>query len=152
MPHKTTIAVIFTIVTINAALVLMPISTEATAIKHVRGSGVGTVTCPDGSEIDNAQIVFGADKDKGRFDRFTSLAEISQESFFDIIDVSFHQGTITVHRYDLVGIPSRVGLCPGTSVATVATLSGPCGENVKIEFTTRNGVQGEFTGKVVCTV
>ena len=139
---------------LTGASLFQSFEVEAAPTKAVRGEGIGAVTCPDGTQLTDIPTGFEATKDQKQLSG-SFFAGFPRTFLFLRGDIDAQLGDsqtqITKNKYTLVGTQDLDDMC-GTNSPTSVLIKGLCGENVKIEFTTRNGVQGEFTGNVVCLI
>jgi hypothetical protein len=109
----------------------------------------GSVTCPDGSKVPLLQTFFNAQKSSktGQITGFFILtAEIAQ------LSVQINQAQISPNNFKMTGI-SLIEFCSptGATAPVVSTLSGPCGQDVTVQYKSANEA-GKITHvNVACT-
>src|SRR6266516_4207718 len=64
---------------------------------------------------------------------------------------SFQSGTINSDTYNLIGRKTSDNICFGDRTSNI-TISGECGEQVKIDIQAKDGEKGTFLGDVTCLV
>jgi hypothetical protein len=131
-------------------LILGPQVAQAQDVKQIAGLGfVGQLNCPSGSSPpENEEIFFRADKSRGQIFGDWIIAEnISFSNQFTAGDIT--GGHISGKHFTLTGTEDTDDLCSSQIPATI-TITGQCGTDVKIQFRSSNGQEGEFVGNVVC--
>jgi hypothetical protein len=135
---------------------------QAAANKSIYGEGAGTVTCSNGDhftvEIFDFNGLKGASPAlgpplKGTGGSFQLLHQEGPRFFFKILG-DFNQVSFSQNKFSLSGIISFDDLC-GYGLATVqipATISGPCGQGVPVQFQAADGAKGQLTANVVCII
>jgi hypothetical protein len=143
-----TIVVVVTILMLAAAPTsLFYKVANAAPNKILQGSGTGTVTCPNGSTVDNVQV-----------QSFVQRQGKSTGGFFSIRDPAtgnekpsnIFQGQINSNQYKLQGIENFDGIC-GASTPTTISVSGTCGIGGTGQFTADNGERVTFSGNFACS-
>ena len=123
------------------------IAGEAAPRKDIAGGGTGTVTCPDGTQVNNAQISFRLQKDKGQASgAFNVFTDVSTK-IGDLTAVQINQ-----NKYTITGIERYDSVCGIGTADTSVTITGSCGQGASIQFRAANGEIGTFTGSVACSV
>lgn len=134
--------VLFLAIALAAAPTSFSHNALAVAVKSLVGRGTGTVTCPDGTTVNDVGI-----------DIFTSRSKGNTGGSFSI---NFDSGnlvtkTLNQNHYTLKGSVFSDTTCSEGSGPIAVTISGNCGQDVPIHYVAANGVKGEFKGNVVCT-
>lgn len=148
-----TVAVIL-VISVAVSPVIFNDRVQAAAVKGIQGSGTGTVTCADGTQVNNVHLDFSVQKLQGRIISPNSGATFTfQGGIFgtEAVGGFFVQGKVGSQAYNLQGVASTSLVC-NTAPPIDFFISGACGPAVKIGFTTTStdGERGEFTGNVAC--
>lgn len=130
---------------------------EAASIAHgVFGTGSGTVTCPDRTQLNNAQFSVFFDKSAGKtvgaVEVSTGFVVGSGDLFADILG----QGQVANNKFSVTGVggvlpaSGDTNLCTSSVTPTNIYVSGPCGQGVTVQFQAADGTQGSFVSNVFC--
>ena len=96
----------------------------------------GSVTCHDGTKVPLIQTFFNAQKSSktGQITGFFILTAESAQT-----NVQINQAQISTNNFKMTGI-SLLELCSptGASAPVVSTLSGPCGQDVTVQYQSTN--------------
>jgi hypothetical protein len=120
---------------------------NAAPTKVLSGSGTGTVTCPNGSTVNNVQVfiqVFREGKTTSG-----SISIFDQATGNDK-QLRITQGQINPQQYKLQGIEDFDGIC-GASTPATFSLSGTCGAGGTGQLTAANGERVSFSGNFACS-
>jgi hypothetical protein len=114
----------------------------------VQARGTGSYTCSDGTENQNLNMDFKAQKDKGK----VSGSWFVLTPDFNQIAGEIYGGKIGKTSVNLLAIVDffNSGPCPNDHAPSKGTITAQCGEGTKVEFKFENGEHGTFTSNVVC--
>jgi hypothetical protein len=125
-------------------------SLAAVDIREVSGSGMGNIACTDGKQIRNGHISFIAIEKNLPILGSWEIVSNESSTLFNRAG-SFQSGTISTDAYNLLGSKTSDNICFGDRTSTI-TISGECGEQVKIDIQAKDGDKGTFLGDVTCLV
>jgi hypothetical protein len=125
-------------------------SLAAIDIREVSGTGMGNIACTDGKQIRNGHISFIAIEKNLPILGSWEIVSNESSTLFNKAG-SFQSGTISSDAYNLIGSKTSDNICFGDRTSTI-TISGECGEQVKIDIQAKDGEKGTFLGDVTCLV
>ena len=106
----------------------------------------GTLTCPDTTVLNGYDLFVRVNAKTG-----TGIVAGNLQGVPAISDASGFVGVLTTNDFAYSVIIGEAS-CAGSANerATVATISGTCGIDETVNFSTNTGVTGIFTGRVAC--
>ena len=151
--RRTTKTITTTAVVVVAILMLAVAPTSlfykvanAAPQKVLQMSGTGTVTCPDGSTVNNVQVSIFAQKQGGTTSGFISIFDPTG----NFKGGNIFRGQVNPQQYKLEGIEMTDQIC-GVSGPTTFSVSGTCGTGGTGQFTAANGERVSFSGNFACS-
>jgi hypothetical protein len=151
-----TIAATITIAILIIGPSFLSYNAEAIPVTHgVFGTGIGTIICPDRTQLNNAQINVFFDKSAGKtvgsIDVSTGFVVGSGDLFAGFLG----QGQVTNNKFSVSGVGAPIpnyttNLCTSSVTPTNIFVNGPCGQGVTIRLQAADGTQGSFIGNVFC--
>lgn len=137
------------IVLVAAGLAVAPAyySQNVSASKdyELKGVGKGTLTCPDGSKVNNARISFFVFYQKdGTFAEWN----VDHKTLGSKGGI-FTKESITSSKYKLNGVQAFDNICDSKDAVKV-TLSGSCGDGAKAKLQGNKGDKGAFKVRAEC--
>src|SRR5215211_7005825 len=127
-----TIVIVVTILMLAAAPTsLFYKVANAAPNKILQGLGTGTVTCPNGSTVDNVQVQIFVQKQKGTTSGFISIFDPATGNSKG---GNIFRGQVNQQQYKLEGIETTDQIC-GVSGPTTFSVSGTCGIGGTGQFT-----------------
>ena len=116
---------------------------SASKAYELKGVGKGTLTCPDGSKVNNARISFFVFyQNDGTFAEWN----VDHKTLGSKGGI-FTKESITSSKYNLNGV--GVAICDGKDPVKI-TLSGSCGDGTKGKLQGNNGDKGVFKVRAQC--
>jgi hypothetical protein len=134
----------------NSLLSSADSSLAAVDIREVSGTGMGNIACTDGKQIRNGHISFIAIEKNLPILGSWEIVSNESSTLFNRAG-SFQSGTINSDTYNLIGRKTSDNICFGDRTSNI-TISGECGEQVKIDIQAKDGEKGTFLGDVTCLV
>jgi hypothetical protein len=114
---------------------------------ELKGVGKGTLTCPDGSKVNNARISFFVFYQKdGTFAEWN----VDHKTLGSKGGI-FTKESITSSKYKLNGVQAFDNICDSKDAVKV-TLSGSCGDGAKAKLQGNKGDKGAFKVRAECLV
>ncbi|MDP9197271.1 MAG: hypothetical protein M3O24_01750 [Thermoproteota archaeon] len=130
-------------------LVISPVysSQRGSASKayELKGVGKGTISCPDGSKVNNARISFFVfHQNDGTFAEWN----VDQKTFGSQGGI-FTKESIDLSKYNLNGVEAFDNIC-GSKVPVKVSLSGSCGDGSKAKLQGNKGEKAIFKVRAQC--
>ena len=117
---------------------------SASKAYELKGVGKGTLSCSDGSKVNNARISFFVFyQNDGTFAEWN----VDHKTLGSTGGI-FTKESITSSKYDLNGVQAFDNICDSKEVNI--TLSGSCGDGAKAELQGNNGDKGVFKVRAEC--
>ena len=137
------------IVLVAAGLAVAPAyyskNVSASKAYELKGVGKGTLTCPDGSKVNNARISFFVFyQNDGTFAEWN----VDHKTLGSKGGI-FTKESITPSNYDLNGVQAFDNICDGKDTVKI-TLSGSCGDGTKAKLKGNDGDEGVFKVLAQC--
>lgn len=112
---------------------------------ELKGVGKGTLTCPDGSKVNNARISFFVFyQNDGTFAEWN----VNHKTLGSKGGI-FTKESITSSKYKLNGVQAFDNICDNKDPVKV-TLSGSCGDGAKAKLQGNKGDKGAFKVRAEC--
>ena len=113
---------------------------------ELKGVGKGTLTCPDGSKVNNARISFFVFyQNDGTFAEWN----VDHKTLGSKGGI-FTKESITSSEYKLNGVQAFDNICDSKDPVKV-TLSGSCGDGAKAKLQGNKGDKGAFKVRAECS-
>ena len=138
------------IVLVAAGLAVAPAyynqNVSASKDYELKGVGKGTLTCPDGSKVNNARISFFVFyQNDGTFAEWN----VDHKTLGSKGGI-FTKESITSSKYKLNGLQAFDNICDSKDPVKV-TLSGSCGDGAKAKLQGNKGDKGTFNVRAECS-